>query len=112
MGADPGSVNVTIDRWTLAEELWSFGEDDLFRAPLAMSDDDLIRVWDLTSRIYMSGEGRSGGESAALATVAIIEGRRRPLARTRRRPQGQRPRFDVTQDDRYADVRAIEERAR
>jgi hypothetical protein len=27
MTADPESFYVTIDRWTLAEELWSFGED-------------------------------------------------------------------------------------
>jgi hypothetical protein len=26
---DPGVTLVTVDRWTLAEELWSFGEDSL-----------------------------------------------------------------------------------
>jgi hypothetical protein len=42
---DPGVTLVEIDRWTLPEELWSFGEDALYSMPLQMSDEDMIRVW-------------------------------------------------------------------
>jgi hypothetical protein len=100
---------VTIDRWTLAEELWSFGEDALYRRPLEMSDGEMIRVWTLAGRIYMRGAARSSGEAAALAAVATLERRRRPLARTRRRPQGQRPRLGKSREERQRDVLRIEE---
>jgi hypothetical protein len=36
---DPGVTLVQIDKWTLAEELWSFGEDSLYREPLRMDDE-------------------------------------------------------------------------
>jgi hypothetical protein len=36
---------VSVDRWTLAEELWSFGEDDLYLAALDLSDEEMIQVW-------------------------------------------------------------------
>jgi hypothetical protein len=45
---DPTQTGVTlleIDRWTLAEELWSFGEDSLYCEPLRMDDEAMIRVW-------------------------------------------------------------------
>ena len=100
---------VTIDRWTLAEELWSFGEDALYLRPLQMSDAEMIRVWVLAGRIYMRGTARSSGEAAALAAVATLEHRRRPLARTRRRPQVQRPRFRTSREERQRDVLRIEE---
>ena len=58
---DPGVTLVTVDRWTLAEELGSYGEDALYLRPLEMSDDDVVRVWDLAGKIYLKGEGRSVG---------------------------------------------------
>jgi hypothetical protein len=100
---------VTVDRWTLAEELWSFGEDALYLRPLEMSDDEMIRVWVLAGRIYMRGAARSGGEAAALAAVATLEHRRRSLARSRRRPRAQRPHFGKSREERASDVIRIEE---
>jgi hypothetical protein len=66
---DPGVTLVTVDRWTLAEELWSYGEDALYLRPLEMSDDDMVRVWGLAGKIYLKGEGRSAGEAASLAAA-------------------------------------------
>ena len=99
---------ITLDRWTLAEELWSFGEDALYAKPLEMSDDELIAVWGLAGKLYVTDDARSGGEAAAMAAVATIEGKRRPLARNRRRPQSQRPEFEKTPEERLDDVRRIE----
>ena len=55
--SDPGVTLVTVDRWTLAE-LWSFGEDALYAAPLRLSDEDMVRLWLLAGRLYLSGEAR------------------------------------------------------
>jgi hypothetical protein len=109
---DPTQSGVTlleIDRWTLAEELWSFGEDSLFCEPLRMDDEAMIRVWVLAGRLSLRGPARSSGEAAALAAVEVIEGRRRRLARTRRRRQADRPEFNKTPEERYAEINRIEE---
>ena len=106
---DPGVTLVQIDKWTLSEELWSFGEDSLYREPLRMEDDETVRVWVLAGRLSLCGPARSSGEAAALAAVEVLEGRRRPLARTRRRRQADRPDFHRTPDERYAEISRIEE---
>jgi hypothetical protein len=103
-----GVTLVTVDRWTLAEELWSFGEDDLYLTPLEMSDEQLVTVWDVAGKLYMKDEARSAGEAGALAAVAVVEGKRRPLARKRRRPQSQCPKFEATLEERLDDVSRIE----
>jgi hypothetical protein len=108
-GRDPGVTLIETDRWTLAEELWSFGEDSLYPVALQLSDDDVVRVWFLAGRLLMKGRARSGGEASALAAVAVIEGKQRPLARKRRRPQARRPRFEQTPEERYAEISRIEE---
>jgi hypothetical protein len=104
-----GVTLVTVDRWTLAEELWSFGEDELYLAPLEMSDEQLVAVWMLAGKLYMKDEAQSAGEAGALAAVAVVEGNQRQLARTRRRPQARRPRFEKTVEERLEDVGRIEE---
>jgi hypothetical protein len=108
-----GVTLVTVDRWTIAEELWSFGEDELYLAALDLSDKEMIRVWRLAGRLYMNGGARSGfgqaGEAAALAAVATLERRKRPLARQRRRPKRNRPEFGRTLDERLEDVYRIED---
>jgi hypothetical protein len=106
---DPGVTLVQIDKWTLAEELWSFGEDSLYRAALRMDDEEMIRVWVLAGRLSLHGKARSSGEAAALAAVEVIEGRRRQLARTRRRRQAERPDFHRTPEERYAEINRVEE---
>jgi hypothetical protein len=103
-----GVTVVSVDRWTIAEELWSFGEDTLHTRPLDMSDAELVAVWRLAGKLYMKGDARSAGEAAAMAAVARIEGKQRPLARKRRRPQSRRPRYEPTLEERLEDVRRIE----
>jgi hypothetical protein len=66
-------------------------------------------VWELAGKLYMKDEARSAGEAGALAAVAVVEGKKRPLARTRRRAQAQRPQFQKTIEERLEDVGRIEE---
>lgn len=109
---DPTRTGVTlleIDRWTLAEELWSFGEGSLYPQALEIDEEAMIRVWLLAGRLSLRGPPRSSGEAAALAAVEVIEGRRRELARRRRRRQADRPEFNKTPEERYADINRIEE---
>jgi hypothetical protein len=101
-------VSVVIDRWTLAEELWLFGEDDLYRVPLQLADEELIRLWIHAGETHFSGRGRSGSEAAALALVELVEGKPRSLARRRRRPRSRRPTFAETSEQRSADVHRIQ----
>jgi len=77
-----------------------------------MSDEDMIRVWTRAGKLYMKGQARSAGEAAALAAVEILEGKRRTLARSRRRPRAQRPRFEKTPEDRQNDIYDVAERKR
>jgi hypothetical protein len=100
------STFVVIDKWTLAEELWSFGEDSLWLKAVNLSDEELVRVWTFAGRLLQ--QARSIGEAAAMGAVQAIEGRARPLVRTRRRSKAKRPRFDVTREDRLADAHRIE----
>ena len=106
---DRGVTLVTTDRWTLAEELWSFGEDSLYPVALRLSDEDMVRLWRLAGRLFLNDKARSSGEAAALAAVAVIEGKHRPLARKRRRPQASRLRFEQTPEERYAEISRIED---
>jgi hypothetical protein len=111
LGRDPGVTLIETDRWTLAEELWSFGEDSLYPVALHLSDEDMVRLWLLAGRLLLKERARSSGEAAALAAVAVIEGNQRPLARRRRRPLGNRLRFEQTPEERYAEISRIEESA-
>jgi hypothetical protein len=104
-----GVTLLSVDRWTLAEELWSFGEEALCLEPLELSDEEMVRLWILAGKLYMRGDARSAGEAGALAAVAMIEGKKRPLARTRRRPQARLPRFEKAPEERFDDIRRIEE---
>jgi hypothetical protein len=45
LGRDPGVTLVETDRWTLAEELWAFGEDSLYPVALELSEKDMVRLW-------------------------------------------------------------------
>ena len=109
LGLDPGVTLVETDRWTLAEELSSFGEDSVYPLALRLSDEDMVRVWLLAGKLLVKERARSSGEAAALAAVAVIEGKRRPLARKRRRPRANRLLFEQTPEERYADISRIEE---
>jgi hypothetical protein len=100
---------VETDKWTIAEELWSFGEDSLYPVALRFSDEDMVRLWLRAGRLLVKERARSSGEAAAIAAVAVIEGKERPLARKRRRPQANRLRFEKTPEERYAEISRIEE---
>jgi hypothetical protein len=104
-----GVTLITVDRWTIAEELWLFGEDAVYCAALELSDHDIVRVWVLAGRLLEREEARSAGEAAALAAVAVLEGKRRPLRRKRRRPRAELNRFDETADERSAEIDRVEE---
>jgi hypothetical protein len=60
-----GVTLITVDRWTIAEELWLFGEDAISRVALELSDHDIVRVWVLAGRLLEREKGsvgrRSGG---------------------------------------------------
>ena len=109
LGRDPGVTLIETDRWTLAEELWSFGEDSLYPVALQLSDEDMVRLWLLAGGLLLKERARSSGEATALAAVAVIEGNQRPLARKRRRPQANRLRFEQTPEERYAEISRIED---
>ena len=109
LGRDPGVTLIETDRWTLAEELWSFGEDSLYPVALQLSDEDMVRLWLLAGGLLLKERARSSGEATALAAVAVIEGSQRPLARKRRRPQPNRLRFEQTPEERYAEISRIED---
>ena len=109
LGRDPGATLIETDRWTLAEELWSFGEDSLYPVALQLSDEDMVRLWLLAGGLLLKERARSSGEATALAAVAVIEGNQRPLARKRRRPQPNRLRFEQTPEERYAEISRIED---
>ena len=109
LGRDPGVTLIETDRWTLAEELWSFGEDSLYPVALRLSDEDMVRLWLLAGGLLVKERARSSGEATALAAVAVIEGNQRPLARKRRRPQPNRLRFEQTPEERYAEISRIED---
>ena len=109
LGRDTGVTLIETDRWTLAEELWSFGEDLLYPVALQLSDEDMVRLWLIAGGLLLKERARSSGEATALAAVAVIEGNQRPLARKRRRPQANRLRFEPTPEERYADVSRIED---
>ena len=109
LGRDPGATLIETDRWTLAEELSSFGEDSLSPAALQLSDEDMVRLWLLAGDLLLKERARSSGEATALAAVEVIEGNQRPLARKRRRPQANRLRFEQTPEERYAEISWIED---
>jgi hypothetical protein len=109
LGRDPGVTLIETDRWTLAEELWSFGEDSLYPAAFQLSDEDMVRLWLVAGGLLLKERARSSGEATALAAVTVIEGNHRPLARKRRRPQANRLRFEQTPEERYAEISRIED---
>lgn len=81
-----------------AASLWDYGEDVLAERALTMSDDDLRAVQriaatyeDRTYPLPIEGQRITHNHVTAIAAVAYLEGRLRPMARTRRRPERDRP---------------------
>src|SRR5687768_7164516 len=99
---------LVMDRWTLAEQLWAFGEDALCERVLTLSDRQMLEVFRLAARLFTDGDARTGAVALVTAAVAILEGQQRPLTRRRRRPKRDAPLFDVPLDDRLSDVSRLQ----
>jgi hypothetical protein len=91
------NFRVHVSRSSVAASLWDFGEDDLADRALTMSDEDLQAIQHICA-VYeepsylLPREGRIAHVHVnAFAAIAYFEGSLRPLARTRRRPQKDRP---------------------
>jgi len=92
------NVNVHFSRSQTAASLWDYAEDELVERALAMSDDELRAIQRIASvyeddnySLPMSGQRITHHHVIAFAAVAYFEGRLRPLARTRRRNEKDRP---------------------
>jgi hypothetical protein len=86
----------------IAACLWDCGEDALAERALAMSADEHVAIQRIQA-VYenpayplpVAGQRITHRHATALAAIAYFEGRLRPLARARRRPESLRPaRFD------------------
>lgn len=93
----PG-FRVRFSRSQVAASLWDYGEDELAGRSVAMSDADLARIQRIASwyedpgyPLPVEGQRATHNHVVALAAVTYYEGAVRPLARTRRRPEKDRP---------------------
>ncbi|MHA7218285.1 hypothetical protein ACX80L_05280 [Arthrobacter sp. MDT1-48-3] len=89
---------VHISKRQLAASLWDYGEDELAQQALLISDEDLehvqaIAAWyeDPSYPLPMSGQNITHRHVDAFAAITFYEGEVRPLVRTRRRPEKNRP---------------------
>jgi len=88
---------VFTSRSQVAAALWDFGEDDLAARAIAATDAELAAVERISAWYEHPGyplpvDGRiTHRHVEALAAVTFFEGSVRPLARTRRRPERDRP---------------------
>ena len=95
-----GQLYLLMDRWTLAEQLWAFGEDDLYEAALTLSDSQMLDVFRRAACIFSSGDARTGAVALGMAAVALLEGAQRPLNRRRRRPKRDALVFPASREER------------
>jgi hypothetical protein len=92
------NFKVRTSKSQVAAALWDYGEDELATRAIAMTDAELanierISAWyeDPAYPLPMSGQRITHNHVNAFAAITLFEGRVRPLARTRRRPQRDRP---------------------
>ena len=81
-----------------AASLWDYAEDGLAERALQMSDVDLERIQAIAAHyespsypLPIEGQRITHNHVSALAAITYFEGRLRPLARNRRRPEKDRP---------------------
>jgi hypothetical protein len=84
------------ERRAIAHELWRYGEDDMARHAINLTDHELDRMGEIAGKHSATSDVPSGAEmlwskAIALAAVEVVEGKARPLARKRRRPLSQSP---------------------
>jgi hypothetical protein len=88
---------VWTERSSLAVELWRYGEDELWKRVLTVSDRTMNRIGERAEYHLIHGSTTGAGDSMliakalALGAVEVLEGQPRPLRRTRRRPQSDFP---------------------
>lgn len=92
------SYRISFSAGAAAAELWAFGEDDLAQAALDCPTSSCwrrgVQQWcTTTSSIPLPVTGRriTNGHVMAFATMNVLEGGVRPLARLRRRPEKEMP---------------------
>jgi hypothetical protein len=97
MRGRPG-FTMTFSKIAVGASLWDYGEDDLADQALEMTDADLGHVQaiaanyeDLAYPLPMTGQHITHHHVIAFAAITYLEGKARPLNRTRRRPRKQRP---------------------
>jgi hypothetical protein len=78
-------------RQIVADILWTYGEDSLAARAKDLSNQEIERVQEIaddysTRPATPSGAGMLFAKAIALATVEVMEGQARALARKRRRP--------------------------
>ncbi len=90
-------LRVVTSESQVAAALWDFGEDALAARAIAMTTDELtsierIAAWYEDPNHPLPVTGRiTHRHVTALAAVTLFERRLRPLARSRRRPERDRP---------------------
>ena len=92
------NFKVRTSKSQVAAALWDYGEDELAARAIDMTDAELasienISAWyeDPAYPLPMSGQRITHNHVNAFAAITLFEGRARPLARIRRRPQRERP---------------------
>ena len=81
---------IWTERTALAEELWRYGEDDLWKKPLTASKPTMDAIGEKAMNNPAEGSTLIA-KALALAAVEVFEGGPRPLARERRRPGSEFP---------------------
>ncbi|WP_350347950.1 hypothetical protein ABIQ69_15105 [Agromyces sp. G08B096] len=92
------NFSIVFSESQTAASLWDYGEDRLADRALTMTVDELRAIRRIAATYHAASyplpiEGRriTLNHVVAFAAVAFFEGRLRPLAQTRRRPQKARP---------------------
>ena len=83
---------ILTSRASLAEALWSYGEDDLYKRIAQLTDSEMHVIGTRADEIVQQTPSRRTDGSSlylaqglALAAVEFLEGKARPLALSRRR---------------------------
>ena len=89
---------VHTSRQLIASALWDYGEDELAQRAITMTEDERLSICNIEAwyesphyPLPMTGQRITHNHVAAFAAITVFEGKVRPLAQTRRRPQKDRP---------------------
>lgn len=92
------NFQVHLSASQVAASLWDYGEDALAERALVMSPGELVDIQAIAAcyeepdyPLPLTGQRITHNHVCAFAAVTLFEGRVRPLARSRRRPEKDRP---------------------